>query len=388
MADNQHPETGASRQRNWYERAALMFAASVFVGAATGGVMALNSRFGAEVTPGVRPPLVVNTGRVIPQMAYSVSERFVGIIEPARQTRLSFERPGLVTEIVFDEGDTVSEGDVVARLDVSRAKSERRGLEARLQELEAQHSLASVTLSRQGTLKSRGWQSEQKFDEARFKVAELASAIRGVKASIDAIDIDISKSELKATYSGTVAARSIDEGSVVNAGAPVIEIVEAGVRRIRVGLSVAAANAIEPGRSYRLVSNGREFEGRLAAKRPDLQAGTRTVTVLFEVGGADELPLGEIVEVIVERSVKADGAWVPISALSEGAKGLWTLLSVVDGEGGPVIAREAVEVLHVENGKAYVRGNLSTISRIVVNGTNRIIPGQRVALASQTAGRE
>jgi hypothetical protein len=164
--------------------------------------------------------------------------------------------------------------------------------------------------------------------------------------------------------------------------------VEAGVRRIRVGLSVAAANAIEPGRSYRLVSNGREFEGRLAAKRPDLQAGTRTVTVLFEVGGADELPLGEIVEVIVERSVKADGAWVPISALSEGAKGLWTLLSVVDGEGGPVIAREAVEVLHVENGKAYVRGNLSTTSRIVVNGTNRIIPGQRVALASQTAGRE
>ena len=47
-----------------------------------------------------------------------------------------------------------------------------------------------------------------------------------------------------------------------------------------------------------------------------------------------------------------------------------------------------VEVLHVENEKAYVRGNLSTISRIVVNGTNRIIPGQRVALANQTAGRE
>jgi hypothetical protein len=35
-----------------------------------------------------------------------------------------------------------------------------------------------------------------------------------------------------------------------------------------------------------------------------------------------------------------------------------------------------------------VRGNLSSMSRIVVNGTNRIIPGQRVALASQTAGRK
>ncbi len=74
------------------------------------------------------------------------------------------------------------------------------------------------------------------------------------------------------------------------------------------------------------------------------------------------------------------GAWLPLSALTEGAKGLWTVLTVVEREDGPLIAREAVEVLHVEHGRAFVRGNLAKESRVVVNGTNRIIPGQRVAL--------
>jgi RND family efflux transporter MFP subunit len=360
-----------------------MFAALVFVGATAGGVAALHSQAGAKMSPNPNPPLVVNTRRIDLRRAYDVGERFVGLLEPARQTRLSFERRGLVIEVLFDEGDQISGGDVVARLDASRLKSERRGLEARRQELEAQSNLASVTLSRQSALKKRGWQSEQKYDEARFKAAQLLSAIRRLNASIESIDIDIAKSELKAPYSGTFAARSIDEGSVVEAGTPVIDVVEAGVRRARVGISVAASNSVQLGQSYRLVSNGQNFEGRLLSKRPDLQTGTRTVIALFEMNGADDVPFGEVVELVVERSVRADGAWLPIGALSEGSKGLWTVLTVVEREDGTRIAREAVEVLHVERGRAYVRGNLSEESRIVVNGTNRIIPGQQVALAIQ-----
>jgi len=105
------------------------------------------------------------------------------------------------------------------------------------------------------------------------------------------------------------------------------------------------------------------------------------VVILLEVKGAEDIPFGEIVELVVERPVLAHGAWLPISALREGAKGLWTVLTVVMREDGPSIAREAVEVLHVEQGRAFVRGNLAKETRIVVNGTNRIIPGQRVALA-------
>jgi len=388
MADAQRRKASSGPLSLWIRRLFLTLSGLAFLGAMVAGIVVLHGRASAERPPEPNPPLVVDTRRVDLRDAYSVKERFVGLLEPARQTRLSFERAGLVTEVLFDEGDRVSDGDVVARLDASKLRSERRGLEARLHELEAQFDLASVTLSRQSALKTKGWQSEQKYDEARFKAAELSSAIRRLKASIESIDIDITKSELKAPYSGTVATRSIDEGSVVSAGTPVIDVVEAGVRRVRVGVSVGASDSIEADQRYRLVSGERAFDGRLISKRPDLQTGTRTVIALFEVSGAEDVPFGEIIELVVERRVKARGTWLPISALSEGSKGLWTVLTVVMREGSALIAREAVEVLHVEQGRAFVRGNLAKESRVVVNGTNRIIPGQRVALTVNLAGKE
>ncbi|MGI9404285.1 MAG: efflux RND transporter periplasmic adaptor subunit, partial [Hyphomicrobium sp.] len=388
MAEAETLKTSSGALSHWSRALFLSFAGLAFVGAMAGGVLVLHGRASAERSPNPNPPLVVDTRRIDLRDAYAVNERFVGLLEPARQTRLSFERPGLVNEVLFDEGDQVSDGDVVARLDASKLKSERRGLEARLQELEAQFDLASVTLSRQSALKKKGWQSEQKYDEARFKAAQLSSAIRRLKASIESIDIDIAKSELKAPYSGTVAVRSIDEGSVVSAGTPVIDVVEAGVRRVRVGISVEASDSIEADQSYRLVSGGQNFDGRLISKRPDLQTGTRTVIALFEISGAEDVPFGEIVELVVERPVMAHGAWLPISALTEGSKGLWTVLTVVEREDGPSVVREAVEVLHAEQGRAFVRGNLGKETRVVVNGTNRIIPGQRVALAVNVPGKE
>ena len=383
MIETPSGKKAKGRSAGWNQVIVLVFVALIFAGMTMGGIMALHSRANASKSLNPNPPLAVNTDHIDLLEAYSVKEWFVGLLEPARQTRLSFERGGKITVVLFDEGDQVSKGDVVARLDAARLLSERRGLEAQVDQAQAKFELASVTLSRQATLRKKGWQSEQKYDETRFALAQISSAIRRLKAAIDSIDIDISKSELRTPYSGTIAARSVDEGTVVAAGTPVIDVIDTKHRRARVGISVTASQAVEFGQNYRLVSNGNDFVGRLLSKRPDLQSGTRTVIALFEVIGADQVLFGDTVELVTERSVNADGAWLPISALSEGEKGLWSVLTVIKYNALQTIAREAVEILHVEDGRAYVRGNLTRDSRIVINGTNRIIPGQKVALAIQ-----
>jgi RND family efflux transporter MFP subunit len=360
--------------------------AVVFLGTMAAGVTALNSRASAERSPDSFPPITVQAQQIEILDAYRVEERYVGLLEPARQTRLAFERPGLVTEILYDEGAEVVQGAVVAKLDTSKLMSERRGLEARLHELKARYELASVTLSRQKSLKAKGWQSAQKYDEARYNAAQLASAIQGVQASIDSLDVDIAKSELRAPYSGIVGGRMIDEGSVVAPGVPVIDLLESQVRRARVGVSVEAARGVEADRVHRLAVDGTVVDGFLVSKRPDLDTRSQTVTLIFEVIGGDGARFGDIVELVVERSVPARGAWLPMSALTEGPKGLWNVFTVVDEEGGLSVAREVVEVLHVDDRRVFVRGNLAGGGNIVVSGTNRIIPGQPVALPQTIAG--
>ncbi len=303
-------------------------------------------------------------------------------MEPARQTRLSFERGGLVVAVMFEEGDPVSPGAVVARLDTAKLRAERDRLLAERKELQARQALAKATLERRRVLSSKGWQSAQKFDEARYGFAETSAAIDRLNAAIAAIDVDVGKSVLKAPYAGTVAARSVDEGTVVEAGSMVVELMESGARQVRVGVAVEAARSLRKGQAYPLSAGGNFFPGRLISKRPDLQTGTRTVTVLFEAERGEAVPFGEIVELMLDRRIAAAGTWVPLRALREGRKGLWSVLAVVERDGELAIAREAVELLHVDDDRAFGRGTIANGASIVINGTNRIIPGQRVALAA------
>ncbi len=371
-----------SRVKAGLSFAAMTLTAATFVGVAAGGIALLHMRADAEATAIPNPPITVAVRKVLFSSGYTVNERFAGRLEPARQTRLAFERGGLVTSVDVEEGDRLSQKAVVARLDTSKLESERSRLEAQQREIVARMELAKATLKRQVALTRRGWQSEQRHDAARFAVAELSAAIERLNSSIRTIEIDIEKSALKLPFTGTIAARFVDEGAVVTAGTPVVEIMETERRQVRVGVSVEAARDLESDHHYQLSSGGKVFRGRLISKRPDLQTGTRTVTVLLETSQAEDVPFGEIVELNLDRRIEAQGFWLPVAALSEGRKGLWTVLTVVREDGEEIVAREAVEVLHVDDRRVFARGTLGDGARIVLNGTNRVIPGQHVAVAT------
>ena len=364
--------------------AASLGVAAILLAAIGGGASILHQRAAARV--GIvdpTPPLPVASQMLQVEEAYAVTDRYAGRLEPARETPLSFERAGLLIEVAVDEGDAVQAGQVIARLDVEPLLAERAQLEAERRQREAALELARLTTERQQTLQRQGHASMQRYDEARLSAEGLVAELARIDAAIAAIDIDIAKSEILAPFAGRVADRFTDEGRVVSSGAPVVRLLESGRAQVRIGVSPAAAATLSAGDRVALSSAGLEMPAVVSAVRPDLAGGTRTVPVLFELSEAPPIPFGEIVELAIDRQVPARGAWLPLAALSEGPKGLWVITTIVEGDGGPVTAREAVEVIHVSGGNAYVRGTFADATRVVVNGGNRTAPGQRVALLAE-----
>lgn len=375
-----------NRVRGWSMRLvmcqlATLGMAAVFLGLAVAGVAALHARSAAEALPGAHPPVAVQTLRLEIQPSYTETVRYVGRLEAARQTALGFERAGLVTKVHRDEGDRVSEGDVVASLDTAQLEASRKQLEAQIRQLEARLELAHLTHERQSTLRKNGWSPEQRLDEAASARDALTAEIDRVRAQIESIDIDIVKSQLKAPFDGVVASRSIDEGAVIAAGTPILTVLEDGHRQLRVGLPPEVAAKLDGAKTYQVRTQTGVVDARLYASRPDLQSATRTVTALFDVETQDATPFGEIVTLMLEREIEERGAWVPLVALQEGDRGLWSLLTVAEEDGQPVVKREAAEVLHVDGAHAYVRGTFAPGASAIANGTNRVVPGQFVALA-------
>lgn len=378
------PDQSRSLARRLLGGLRFLGGAAIFAGLAGLGIMALHLRASAEAPRAVVEPVHVETVRARFEDGYARVVIYTGRLEAARQTALAFERSGLVMAVAKDEGQLVRQGEVVARLDTAQLQAARRQLEARGRELDAQRNLASLTLGRQSRLKLQGWSPEQRFDEAEATVAQLTAAIEQVGAQIASLDIDLAKSELKAPFDGRIAARTIDEGAVVAAGTQVLTLLETGRRQARIGVPPDVAERLAAQQSLRIDVQGHKLTARLAARRPDLETGTRTVTVLLDIdAGAADAALGELASLSIDATVPERGAWLPLTALKEGRRGLWSVLVADRTASGATVRAEAVEVLHAEDARAFVRGTFRDGDAIISHGTDRVVAGQRIALAGE-----
>ncbi len=368
----------------WRKRIAnglvVLVVASLCIGAIAGGIKALQVRASNDESLPANPAVTVRTSEIKLQDTYRIGQSFVGRVEPTRETQLAFELAGTVKKVAVEEGGTVKAGDVIAELDTARLQTRRQELLAQRKETEARLALSRATEKRQRALNKRGFAATQRLDEARFQSAELIAALSRLDAGVAAVDVDLKKSTLRAPYDGRVGSRQIDEGAIVSAGMAVATILENGKQQIRVGVARQASAKLRVGAPYSFKAGERLFEAKLIALRPDLDVASRTVTALFETEGAGALPFGTVVTLELSREVDEPGAWVPTIALNEGAKGVWTLMTVASEGDQTVVRREAVEVLHVSDGRAFVRGSMSDGTKYIADGTNRVTAGQRVAL--------
>lgn len=370
-------------------RGALSLATfSLNVGLAAAAVMigVTTIQMRAEEKPAIEatPPVQVSVIQPDLQPGFEVERSFVGRLEPARQTALGFELSGTIEKIMTDEGGAVRKGDVIAVLDTRTLDAELRRQIANRRATESDRELAALTLARQQKLKDGGHVSAQILDQARLTLSRLDATLSQIDAAIEAIEISLDKSVLTAPFDGVVGERLLDEGATVAPGAPVLNLLESSRPTVRIGLAPEVVAQIEIADEYQVDISGRTYLARLSALRPDLQTRTRTIEALFELDGLEDAPrFGRLAELSMPEQIEVGGFWVPTSALKEGPKGLWTVLAVVETDAGDAsltfkIAREAVEVLHADADRSFVRGTISGDTRIVADGVHRVVVGQFV----------
>ncbi len=357
--------------------AAILFGATIAAGGAA-AVVALHARAAIEPAGDVRERLIVVTAPLQITDRYMVRHSYVGRIEAARETSPAFERAGLVLKVLVDEGDEVGAGEVLAELDTESLEIERARLVAERASIEADLELAERTAERRKRLKDRGFESGQSYDEARFSVASLKAKLEAIGASLARIALDLEKSTLTAPFAGVVASRAIDEGTVVAAGTELMRIQETARPQARIGVPPELAAEMEAGMTLKILSQGGEISGRLRAVAPDLEPETRTVSLLIDLDPETYVTMGQVARLQLDRPVDSRGAWVPLTALQEATRGLWSIHTVIPDAEGQVISREAVEILHVSGERAYVRGSFRDGAAVVVEGPHRLTLGQAV----------
>jgi RND family efflux transporter MFP subunit len=353
--------------------------AIVLVAVFTGALHLRSAPSGPEA---VKAPLPVASTVFQEQSEYRRPVSYLGLIKARRRTDVGFEMPGLLATMSVGEGTEVQAGDILAKLDDAKLRAQKRQTAADLRRVGAELELARIKAVRQQDLRDSGAVSREAYDETRLRARALDAHIESIQAQLDSINIDLDKTVLRAPYSGVIAERYIDQGTVIAAGKPVVRLVEVADHEAHVGVAVLQAEALIPGNDYSLVMRGQAIDARLLALKPEVNPVTRAVTAVFRLPPSASAREGEPVSLILDQPVPMVGGWLPIAALLEGERGAWTVLKIHNEGEKTVTVREAVEVLEVQGDQAYVRGTISNGDSLVATGVHRLTPGVAVTLAS------
>ena len=339
----------------------------------------------AAQTPQARAPMSVVTGTVKVQQQFETPISVFGLVESPKSTSLSFDTGGQIEEVLVEEGDAVSKGDVVARLDTQRLRAQQEELNASLVRVKADLDLAKINNDRTQSLVDRKLESAQRLDETNASLSVANARVDEIEASLNSMNVALDRAVLYAPFDGQVNRRFFDEGSVVNVGTAVIGITSNEQFQARFAVPADIIDQFDIGESVTLRIGEQNAAGVVTQRLAVRNIQTRTVDILVTLNSNDKVRPGDMAILFGARSHNEQGSWLPVTALSNGLRGLWRVFVLSDAaqsERGTALEARVVEVVYTDGNNAFVRGALKDGDRYIVDGTHKLSPGQRVSAAS------
>lgn len=317
------------------------------------------------------------------QTFYTRERTIFGKIEPTKQSNVGFELAGILQNVMVYEGQTVEQGQALATLNLARLEAQENELKAALTRAQADARLAQLSTSRIADIVTAQWEPQQRLDESQAALEVAQALVNEAIARLATVQLEQQKSTLLAPYDAQVLSKVVDEGTVLSIGQPVFLLLSASMVEARFGLPQDTAFALEKGQEHTLHLGESSVLAvvKSVAKQRDLR--TRTIDTVLSIDRSLLSPIqlmslmsGDLVSMNVTLKIHKKGAWVPLSALSSGVRGLWSVL--VYQPASSTLETRAVRVEYFDSQHAFVSGAIEQAEQLVINGTHRFTPGQTV----------
>ena len=341
-----------------------------------------------DTAPASTQALAVSVLTLESEPSYTIEHRYAGTVEVKQNSALGFEAGGKLAHIDVREGARVNAGQRLAHLDTRLLEAETTQLHAQRSEIKARLQLAKTSQDRFSALQQKGYASEQNLDELHAEVEALQASIAVTDSALATNRLRLDKSVLYAPFDARIAHRLADDGEVVAAGQPVLQLLSVANAEVSIGLPPEQANTLKVDQLYTLQAEQRRFQARLLSVGADLNPGTRTLQARLVPVDDAGLVNGELVQLLLPQEYAAAGFSVPLSALADGIRGLWNLYVLKPTPSGNVVEARDIRVLHSDQYTAYITGAVTEGEQIIVNGLHRIVPGQQVTPLNTTAAVE
>ncbi len=333
------------------------------------------------------------------------SDEFVGRVQAINRVALVARVTGFLEKRLFVEGAEVKKGDLLYVIEQPPFQAQVNAAKASIEQFEAQHRNAQVTLQRAQTLLSTPAGQQSNVDSALANERALAAQIAGAQAQLETAAINLGYTAIYAPIDGKITATQVTEGNVVSpTSGTLADIVSQDPMYVLFPVSVRAGldlrDRYEQKGGFNAVvvkvrlPDGRIYgpDGKLDYVSPTVAENTDTVTVRAVVPNPQIFPSnepvprelfdGEFVTVLLEGVQPITVLAIPRAAVLSDQQGDYVY--VVD-------AQNKAQVRRIQQGQstpstAVITNGLSEGELVISEGLQSVHEGETISPGPATPG--
>ena len=307
-------------------------------------------------------------------------EHFVevqGNVTSEASVNVTPEISGVLLRKPIQEGQSISQGQVLAVLDTELLQSQKAPLVKQLE-------LADAIYKRQANLWKQEIGSEVQYLEAKNRKESL-------EKQIEQLDTQIDKGQVQAPISGTVDEFFFNVGEMANPQMPLVRVVNLGRVEIAADVSEAYLGAIGEGDTVevRFPSLGMRAYERVSTVGQFINPNNRSFKVEVSMrNDGNRLKPNTTAVVRINDYTNPNALVVPSNLIQQSAQGT-RFIYTLEQQGGENIARKTiVKVGRTFQGLTEVTSGLKGNTLVIRKGYNNVIDGERVKLTDNPKNLE
>ncbi|WP_184544166.1 efflux RND transporter periplasmic adaptor subunit [Mucilaginibacter sp. FT3.2] len=211
-------------------------------------------------------PVTVNI-MIVKDTAVANDIDVTGSIDANEKVNLVSQTAGNITGIYFTEGSKVQKGQLLVKV-------YNQDLEASLAQNQYQVTLAKQVEYRNKVLLQKEAISQEEYDTS-------LTSLNSLKAAADVIKAQITRTEIRAPFSGTIGLRNVSPGSYLSPASPIAQLVNIDPAKITFSVPERYLSILGAGSKIRFntESSRENFTGTVYAIEPSIDVSSRTITV-------------------------------------------------------------------------------------------------------------